>query len=77
VATADSDLLSAWGHVDRLMMNYPGNPITMSMFAESRTRFFMTTGDGAIEFSTNAEGRITTLMIHSNVPDQVAVRRTP
>ena len=52
---------------DRLMMNYPGNPFTIPMFAESRTRVFMTIGDGVLEFPTNAEGRIATLVIHSGV----------
>jgi len=62
---------------DRLIMKYPGNPNPILLFAESRTRFFGTIGDSVVEFPSNAEGRITSLVIHSSFPDQVAVRRTP
>ena len=59
------------------MMKYPGNPNPILLFAESRRRFFGTIGDSVVEFPSDAEGRISSLVIHSSFPDQVAVRRTP
>ena len=62
---------------DRLMLSFPGSPDTLPMFAEAPDRFFVTVGDSVIDFQRDADGRITGLVNHSALPDQVAVRRTP
>src|SRR5688500_1526451 len=62
---------------DRLMMNFPGNPDTLTMFAEAQDRFFFTTRDEVIEFQSNGDQPVTRLVIHSGGSDQVAVRKTP
>jgi Domain of unknown function (DUF3471) len=62
---------------DRLIMYYPGNPDALTMFAETANRFFTTVRDSVVEFHRNAEESITGLVIHTSVPDQVAVRKNP
>jgi len=62
---------------DRLMMTFPGNPDTLTMFAETQTRFFFTTRDEVIEFQGNGDQPVAGLVIHSRGSEQMAVRKTP
>jgi hypothetical protein len=60
---------------DRLLMKYPMNPDTLTMFAETPSRFFFTVRDEVIEFETDATGTPTALVIHSDVSQQRAPRK--
>lgn len=62
---------------DRLMMQFPGNPDTLTMFAEAQNRFFFTTRDEVIEFQGNGDQPVEGLVIHSGGSEQRAVRKTP
>jgi hypothetical protein len=57
---------------DRLVMQFPGNPDTLAMFAESETRFFFTVRDEIIEFQKDPDGSVARLLIRSAGPEQVA-----
>jgi hypothetical protein len=62
---------------DRLMMKFPGNGDTLTMFAEAVNRFFLTTRDEIIEFQSDGDRPARGLVIYSGTSRQVAPRTSP
>jgi hypothetical protein len=57
-----------------LSVQATGQP-KLQLFAESRTRFFLTEVDAEIEFISDNQGKVTTLILHQGGHDSRALRK--
>jgi hypothetical protein len=60
---------------DHLVMRFPANPDTLTLFAETPTQFFLTTREELVEFKRDAGGMVVQLIIHGAGGIQEARRR--